>query len=126
MPPIKVGIVGYGFAAKSFHIPFITAIPDYEMVAILQRTKAPTDLASAPKGSHCLVDHPTIQHHTSADSFFAAPEIEFVVIASRIDTHAFFAEKALEAGKHGKWTCVVLLDSMDRVFRVNLVTSHCR
>lgn len=101
MAPIKVGVVGYGFAAKSFHLPFITAIPDYEVVAILQRAEAPSDPASAPKGSHCTVDFPTVKHYRAADDFFADPQIQFVVVATHTDTHASFARKALLAGKHG-------------------------
>ncbi|CAM1508148.1 Fc.00g049960.m01.CDS01 [Cosmosporella sp. VM-42] len=100
MAPIKVGIVGYGFAAKSFHIPFITSIPDYELVAVLQRAEAPADLASAPAGSHCKADVPQVKHYRTADDFFADGDIEFVVVATHADTHALFAEKALMAGKH--------------------------
>ncbi|KAL1846313.1 hypothetical protein Daus18300_014296 [Diaporthe australafricana] len=100
MAPIKVGVVGYGFSAKSFHLPFITAIPDYEVVAILQRAAAPADPASAPKGSHCTVDYPKAKHYRTADDFFADPEIQFVVVATHTDTHASFAKKALLAGKH--------------------------
>ena len=93
MAPIRVGIIGYGFSAKSFHLPFITAIPDYEVVAILQRAEAPSDPTSAPKGSHCTVDFPMTKHYRTADEFFADPSIQFVVIATRADTHALFAEK---------------------------------
>ena len=101
MAPIKVGVVGYGFSAKSFHLPFITAIPDYEVVAILQRAEAPSDPASAPKGSHCTVDFPKVKHYRTADDFFADSEIQFVVVATHTDTHSSFAKKALLAGKHG-------------------------
>lgn len=101
MARIKVGIVGYGFAAKNFHLPFIRAIPDYEVVAILQRAEAPSDPAAAPKGSHCTVDFPGIKHYRKAEDFFADVEIGFVVVATHTDTHASFAEQALKAGKHG-------------------------
>jgi predicted dehydrogenase len=101
MSPIKVGVIGYGFAAKSFHIPFISAIPEYEVVAILQRAEAPADPGSAAKGSHCTVDFPHVTHHRTAEAFFADSEIGLVVVASHADTHASFAEQALNAGKHG-------------------------
>jgi predicted dehydrogenase len=101
MAPIKVGVIGYGFAAKSFHLPFINALPDYEVIAILQRAEAPADPASVPKGTHCTVDFPKIKHHRTAEEFFANPDIDFVVVASHADTHASFAEQALKAGKHG-------------------------
>ncbi|KAH7378374.1 hypothetical protein DE146DRAFT_730878 [Phaeosphaeria sp. MPI-PUGE-AT-0046c] len=100
MAPIKVGVLGYGFAAKSFHIPFIRAIPDYEVVAILQRAEAPADPGSTPKGSHCTVDFPEVTHYRKAEDFFANPEIAFVVVATHADTHISFAEQALRAGKH--------------------------
>ncbi|KAH6688459.1 hypothetical protein F5X68DRAFT_221827 [Plectosphaerella plurivora] len=100
MSPIKVGIVGYGGAAKRFHLPFITAIPDYEIHAIFQRAEAPADPSSAPAGSHCTVDFPKVKHYRVAEEFFADPEIKFVVVATRDDTHAHFAELALQAGKH--------------------------
>ncbi|KAF2035991.1 NAD(P)-binding protein [Setomelanomma holmii] len=100
MAPIKVGVIGYGFAAKSFHLPFINAIPDYEVVAILQRAEAPTDPASIARGTHCSFDFLQVKHHRTADAFFADSEIDFVVVASHADTHVSFAEQALKAGKH--------------------------
>lgn len=102
MASIKVGIIGYGNSAKRFHLPLITAISDYEVVAILQRAEAPPDPASAPKNSHCTVDFPHVKHYRQAEEFFANAVIQFVVVATRNDTHAYFAEKALLAGKHGK------------------------
>lgn len=102
MVPIKVGVVGYGFAAKSFHIPFIKEIPDYEITSILQRAPAPENPAAAPPGSHCTTDLPHIKHYREADDFFADSDIDLVVVATHIDTHALFAERALLAGKHGE------------------------
>lgn len=98
---INVGIIGYGNSAKSFHIPFIAAIPEYNIVAVLQRAEAPADVSSAVPGSHCTVDLPGIQHYRTPDEFFADPNTALVVVATHIDTHALFAEKSLLAGKHG-------------------------
>ncbi|KAL3475977.1 hypothetical protein BJX99DRAFT_247150 [Aspergillus californicus] len=99
-PIIKVGIIGYGNAAKTFHLPFLQAIPDYEVVAIHQRAEAPADPTSAKKGSHCTVDLPEIKHYRTSEEFFADKEVAFVVVATHADTHAHFAELALRAGKH--------------------------
>jgi predicted dehydrogenase len=99
--PIKVGIIGYGFAAKSFHLPFINALPnEYEVIAILQRAEAPSDPSSAAKGTHCTVDFPLIKHYRTADEFFKDGELEFVVVASHADTHIELAKRALSAGNH--------------------------
>lgn len=104
-PKIKVGIVGYGNSARTFHLPFITAIPDYEVVAILQRAEAPapgSDAASKP-GAHCTVDFPKARHYREPEAFFADKEIEFVVVVTHTPTHPVFAEQALRAGKHGRF-----------------------
>ncbi|KAL2831346.1 hypothetical protein BJY01DRAFT_226638 [Aspergillus pseudoustus] len=99
-PKIKVGVIGYGFAAKSFHLPFIRAIPEYEVVAILQRASAPADPASVPKGTHCTVDIPGIKHYRTTEDFFAESGVDIVVVATHTDTHASLAEGALRAGLH--------------------------
>jgi predicted dehydrogenase len=101
MAPIKVGVIGYGFASKNFHLPFINAIPAYDVIAILQRAEAPAHGASVVKGTHCTIDFPKVKHHRTAEEFFANSEIDFVVVASHADTHVSFAEQALKAGKHG-------------------------
>lgn len=122
MSTVKVGVVGYGFAAKSFHLPFITANNDYEVIAILQRAEAPRDLSSAPAGSHCKVDFPNIRHYRTAEEFFADSDIQLVVVATHTDTHASFAEKALLAGKHGKAYTYIELDLRWKL----MMKSHCR
>ncbi|KAG9251418.1 uncharacterized protein F5Z01DRAFT_279810 [Emericellopsis atlantica] len=94
---IQVGVVGYGNAAKSFHIPFVQAVPAYTITAVLQRAEAPVEKSP---GSHCTVDLPGVRHHRTAEAFFADKDIDLVVVATRNDTHIEFAEKALLAGKH--------------------------
>jgi predicted dehydrogenase len=103
MTTIKFGVVGYGNSAKKFHIPFIQAVPEFEIYAILQRAAAPADPGSAPKGSRCTVDHVNAKHYQTAEAFFGDTTIDFVVLATRTDTHAAFAKQALEAGKHGDY-----------------------
>jgi predicted dehydrogenase len=43
-----------------------------------------------------------VKHYRSAEAFFADPEILLIVVATHVDTHAMFAEKAIHAGKHGE------------------------
>ncbi|KAL6245129.1 hypothetical protein RBB50_007904 [Rhinocladiella similis] len=101
MTPIKVGVIGYGFSAKCFHLPFIQALPDrFKVTAFFQRAEAPNDPKTAEQGSHCTVDHPDAKHYRTADEFFADPDVEVVIVCSKTDTHAEYAEKALLAGKH--------------------------
>ncbi|KAK6373825.1 hypothetical protein LTS17_007794 [Exophiala oligosperma] len=99
---IKVGIIGYGFSTKCFHLPFILALPDrFKVTAFFQRSEAPGDPRSAKRGTHCTVDHPEAKHYRTADEFFADPDVQVVIVCSKTDTHAEYAEKALLAGKHG-------------------------
>lgn len=102
MSVIRVGLVGYGFAAKNFHIPFINEVPEYEIIAVLQRAAAPESGSAISTDSHCTIDLPGIRHYQEAGDFFTDTDIDLVVVATHIDTHALFAEKSLLAGKHGK------------------------
>jgi predicted dehydrogenase len=101
MAPIKVGLMGYGFSTKCFHLPFITPNSDLEVYAFLQRAEAPADKTNVEAGKHCTVDYPKAKHYRSADDFFADPDIELVIVCTSSDNHAEFAEKAMRSGKHG-------------------------
>ncbi|RDW63688.1 hypothetical protein BP6252_11233 [Coleophoma cylindrospora] len=100
--PVKFGIVGYGNSSRVYHLPYILPNKDIEVYAFLQRASAPVDIESAKAGTHCRVDYPQSKHYQHEDDFFADPEIEVVLVLTREDYHAYFAERALRAGKHGK------------------------
>lgn len=104
MAPIKVGIVGYGFSTKVFHLPFLLPNPDLEVYAFLQRAPAPKgaeDLKTL-KWGHCAVDFPSAKHYSGLDDFFADANIELVIILTGDGTHGKFVERALQSRKHGK------------------------
>jgi scyllo-inositol 2-dehydrogenase (NADP+) len=84
----KVGVVGYGLSAKVFHIPFITALADFEFTHILQRSSR-----------DALNKHPHLQIVTTAEAFFAT-DVELVIITTPPESHYSLARAALEAGKH--------------------------
>ncbi|KAJ5963119.1 oxidoreductase [Penicillium waksmanii] len=100
MSRINVGIVGYGNSAKVYNLPYLLPHPEYQVYAFLQRSAAPSDLASAKPGSHCTVDFPQAKHYRTSDEFFADANIKLVIVCTQFDTHAEFAEKALNANKH--------------------------
>jgi predicted dehydrogenase len=100
MAPINVGIMGYGFSAKCFNLPFIVPNPDLKVYAFLQRAEAPK--GKVEPGKHCTVDFPEAKHYRTPDDFFADKNIDLVVVCTHHDTHAEFAERALLAGKHGE------------------------
>lgn len=100
MAPIKVGIVGYGFSTKCFHLPFILPNPELEVYAFLQRAEPPSDPSQVKGWGHCTIDFPQAEHYKTPDEFFADPEIELVVVCTH--SHEEFVEKALRSGKHGR------------------------
>ncbi|EPC2527430.1 oxidoreductase [Providencia stuartii] len=87
--PIKVGIVGYGYASKTFHAPFIATLPGYELTAI-----------SSSNLDKVTADWPDVEVVSSPEQLFANPEIELVIIPTPNDTHYPLASQALAAGKH--------------------------
>lgn len=97
MAPVKLGIIGFGFATNCFHLPFILPNKDLEVYAFLQRA-APSAAASQRFG-HCTDKFPQAKHYQTAEAFFADPEIEAVIVAAH--NHEEFARSALLAGKHG-------------------------
>jgi len=86
---IRVALIGYGYAARTFHAPLIRATPGLDLVAIS---------SSRPERVHA--DLPGIPVVASVDDACALPSVELVVIATPNDTHAPIATSALAAGKH--------------------------
>ncbi|EMN4128656.1 oxidoreductase [Providencia vermicola] len=87
--PIKVGIIGYGYASKTFHAPFIATLPGYELTAI-----------SSSQPDKVTTDWPNVTVVSSPEQLLANPEIELVIIPTPNDTHYPLASQALAAGKH--------------------------
>lgn len=86
---LKAGIVGYGYATKTFHAPLIAAVPGMELAAVSSRDPAKVG-----------ADWPGLQVFDSPEALFACAEIELVVIPTPNDTHFPLAAHALAAGKH--------------------------
>ncbi|KAJ5633715.1 hypothetical protein N7528_001557 [Penicillium herquei] len=80
----KVGVVGYGLSAKVFHIPFINALPEYTLHAIVQRS---------PKvGNDAAKEHPKDMLENTM--------IDLVVISTPTESHYSLTKSALCAQKH--------------------------
>lgn len=69
--PIRLGLIGYGYAGKTFHAPLIRATPGLELAAVASRDAAKVH-----------ADLPDIRvHHTSA-ALIADDRLDVVVIAT--------------------------------------------
>lgn len=89
MRKLKVGIAGFGKSAKVFHLPFITAMEEFELTAILERSS-----------EESKKKYPSIRVAKSIEELVADDQVELVVITTPNETHVEYASKALKAGKH--------------------------
>jgi predicted dehydrogenase len=87
--PIHCAVLGFGFAGKVFHCPFIAAVPGLELSAIVQR-----------KGDEASHAYPSARILRSPEEAFADPTIDLIVVATPSETHFDLAAQALQAGKH--------------------------
>jgi predicted dehydrogenase len=84
---IRVGLIGYGFAGKTFHGPLIRCVPGLEMTAI-----------ASSRRDEVLADFPSVEV-CSAEEVTTHPEVDLVVVATPNESHFPLAAAALRAGK---------------------------
>lgn len=87
--PIRVALIGYGFAGRTFHAPLIKAVPGLSLVVV-----ASSDAARV------LADLPGVAVIADPFQAVADPGVDLVVVASPNDSHASLARAALAAGRH--------------------------
>ena len=87
--PLRVGLIGYGYAGQTFHAPLIASVPGLRLQAIASRDAAKV----ARDWPAALVEPDPLQLCRRED-------VDLVVIASPNDSHHPLARAALEAGKH--------------------------
>ena len=85
--PLRVALIGYGFAGRTFHAPLIRATPGLSLAVIVSRDAAKV-----------RADVPEASVVASFDEAIEA--VDVVVIATPNDTHAPLATAALERRKH--------------------------
>lgn len=85
---IDTALVGFGFAGRVFHVPFISAVPGLRLRAILQR-----------RGDDAATLYPQIQLVRSMDELLRIDEIKLVVIATPNTSHYPLAKQCLLAGR---------------------------
>lgn len=94
----NVGVVGYGFSAKIFHIPFVQEVPEFNLYAIVQRTPKPDDDAEK--------DHPGVKSYRNTQEMVQDAAVDVVIVTTAPDSHYELVKLALENGKHGmSWLC---------------------
>ena len=86
---IRVGLIGYGYASKTFHAPLIAGTPGMALAAV-----------SSSDATKVHADWPTVPVVSEPKHLFNDPNIDLIVIPTPNDTHFPLAKAALEAGKH--------------------------
>jgi scyllo-inositol 2-dehydrogenase (NADP+) len=86
---IKTGLIGFGTGGEFFHAPFIHALPEFELTAVLERTKEKSKDR-----------YPNARIVRTPEELVAIEELELIVITTPNNTHFGLAKKSLEAGKH--------------------------
>ena len=87
--PLKIGLMGYGFAGQTFHAPVIAHCGAAELAAI-----------ATGQPERACADFPNAAIVPDLDALLAREDVECVVIATPNDTHFDLARRTLEAGKH--------------------------
>ncbi len=88
---INVGVVGYGFAGRSFHSYLIRQAPELNLYAVATRDAERRRRAEAEQG---------VRTYPDLDALLADANVDLVVVATPHDVHAAQTIQALEAGKH--------------------------
>jgi predicted dehydrogenase len=86
---IRVGLIGFGFVSKTFHVPLLEATPGYKITAV--SSSRPGDVSGVLPDVEVVSDPKALATH---------PDIDLVVIASPNETHAPLAELAMRAGRN--------------------------
>ena len=86
---IRVGLIGYGYASKTFHAPLIAGTPGMTLAAV-----------SSSDATKVHADWPTVPVVSEPKHLFNDPDIDLIVIPTPNDTHFPLAKAALEAAKH--------------------------
>ncbi len=87
-PPVRVGVIGFGYAGRTFHAPLIASLDALELVAVC--TTRPEAAAPVCPGARVVA---------TPEALLADPAVELVVIATPNAQHAPLALRAIAAGK---------------------------
>lgn len=86
---VRVGLIGYGYASKTFHAPLIVGTPGMTLAAV-----------SSSDATKVHAGWPGVSVVSDPKQLFNDPDIDLIVIPTPNDTHFPLARAAMEAGKH--------------------------
>jgi predicted dehydrogenase len=88
-PAIRVGLIGFGFVSKTFHVPLLKATDGYQITTV--SSSRPADVKAVLPDVDVVSDPKALATH---------PDVDLVVVASPNETHVPLAEAAMRAGRN--------------------------
>lgn len=88
-PALPVGLIGFGYAGRTFHAPLLQAVPGLRIAAVASRQAGAVHEALGAG----------IEVIEAPEALLARPDLRLVVIATPNDSHHPLALAALRAGK---------------------------
>lgn len=85
---LRVGLVGYGYASKTFHAPLIAGTPGLELAAVV----------SSDAGK-VHADWPALPVVSEPQALFNDPSLDLIVIPTPNDTHYPLAQQGAGGGQ---------------------------
>ncbi|HSF46269.1 MAG TPA: Gfo/Idh/MocA family oxidoreductase, partial [Chitinophagaceae bacterium] len=89
MQPIRTALVSFGISSKTFHAPFLTTMPEFQLVSVMERS-----------GNTAQEKYPFVTTVKTIEDLLKDDDLELVVITSPNETHFPYAKMAMEAGKN--------------------------
>ena len=86
---IRVGLIGYGYAGKTFHAPLIRSVAGLQLTVV-----------GSSKRETVLTDLPGVIVCSDLEEVVSHAEVDLLVIATPNESHYPLAAAALQAGKH--------------------------
>ena len=86
---LKVGVIGYGYSAKTFHIPLINASELFQLAAI-----------SSSQKDTIAIEYPDVVVFETAQDLIASTTVDLVVITAPNAAHYPIAKQCLENRLH--------------------------
>lgn len=87
-PPLRVGLIGFGYAGRIFHAPLVLATEGLELAAVV---------SSDAVKVHAML--PRIEVLPTPEALLERGDIDLVVVATPNDSHAPLARAVIAAGK---------------------------
>ncbi len=87
--PIRTALVSFGISSRTFHAPFLTTLPEYQLIRVVERKTRDSE-----------AKYPQVKVVSQFEALLNDAKVELVIITSPNETHFPYAKAALEAGKH--------------------------